>query len=118
MEIRSFLAFELPSEIKDMVVRVSGELRKSDLLHQNLSPFRNWEVDVFDRCPDLLGQHLGHLGDRHVLGPSDYVMLADVRFGIGKNACDDARDIFSRDGGVLSLPERKIQFPLLRDALA
>ena len=31
MEIRSFLAFELPSEIKKMVVRVSGELRKSDL---------------------------------------------------------------------------------------
>lgn len=31
MEIRSFLAFELPSEIKNMIVRVSGELRKSDL---------------------------------------------------------------------------------------
>ncbi|MDP6178716.1 MAG: RNA 2',3'-cyclic phosphodiesterase, partial [Desulfatiglandales bacterium] len=31
MEIRSFLAFELPSEIKDMVVRVSRELRKSAL---------------------------------------------------------------------------------------
>jgi 2'-5' RNA ligase len=31
MEIRSFLAFELPSEIKNMVVRVSGELRKSAL---------------------------------------------------------------------------------------
>jgi 2'-5' RNA ligase len=31
MEIRSFLAFELPSEIKDIVIRVSGELRKSSL---------------------------------------------------------------------------------------
>lgn len=31
MGIRSFLAFELPLEIKDIVARVSGELRKSTL---------------------------------------------------------------------------------------
>ena len=31
MGIRSFLAFELPLEIKDIVARVSGELRKSNL---------------------------------------------------------------------------------------
>ena len=31
MEIRSFLAFELPSEIKGIVEEVSGELRKSAL---------------------------------------------------------------------------------------
>ena len=94
------------------------ELRNPGLLHQPLSPFRDWEVDVFDRFPDLCGQHLGHLADRHVLGPRDDVMLADVRFGIVEDAYDDTRDIFSRDSGVLAFPERKIQFSLLRDALA
>ena len=31
MEIRSFLAFELPEDIKTIVTRVSGEVRKSTL---------------------------------------------------------------------------------------
>ncbi len=31
MEIRSFLAFELPAEIRDIVSRVSGEMKKSPL---------------------------------------------------------------------------------------
>ena len=38
MGIRSFLAFELPGEIKSIVTRVSGEIRKSSLEVRRVRP--------------------------------------------------------------------------------
>jgi 2'-5' RNA ligase len=70
MEIRSFLAFELPEDIKTIVTRVSGEIRKSSLDVRWVRPESIHLTVVFmgdvrsDQIPSM-GESLGAVCANH-----------------------------------------------------
>ena len=88
MEIRSFLAFELPEEIKNIVSRVSDEARKSPLDLRLVRPGNIHLTVVF--MENILSEHLSGIGEAaarvcHRYGPFDISLKGTGAFGSRRN---------------------------------
>jgi len=75
MEIRSFLAFELPEQIKDTVSRVSGEIKKTHLdvrwvkvdnIHLTVVFMGSIQRDLLDHMGPLMGKICRNFGPFHI----------------------------------------------------